>query len=83
VIWDAKANVREEDFQDLVGGLSSFNGLAAKYFVVFVAIRRASLPRVFFLVCRLAFSVVLAMPNHAAICSPPPLGFLLPAQVTV
>jgi len=41
--------------------LSFFNGLAAKYFTVSVAIRMASLPRVFFLVRRLAFSVVRAM----------------------
>jgi len=42
--------------------LSVFNGLAAKYFVDLVAIRSASLPRVFFLIRRLPFSVVRAMP---------------------
>ena len=41
--------------------LSFFSGLAAKYFIVSVAIRMASLPRVFFLARRLAFSVVRAM----------------------
>jgi len=41
---------------------SFFNGLVAKYFIVSVAIRMASFPRVFFLARRLAFSVVRAMP---------------------